>query len=72
MVADVHEEPGDLSTDVVCTELMAPAISSVTFGLDPAVNPHVRHAVVRNGYLLAEITPDAVEAQFRIVENPAS
>ncbi|MDQ3351346.1 MAG: alkaline phosphatase D family protein [Actinomycetota bacterium] len=71
MVADVHEEPGDPSTSVVCTELMAPAISSVTFGLDPAVNPHVRHAVVRNGYLLAEITRDAVEAQFRIVEDPA-
>lgn len=70
MVLDVHETPLDQDTPVLCTELMAPPISSVTFAQDiNARNPHLRQRMDAHGYLAVEVTPDRLTARFQILEN---
>jgi alkaline phosphatase D len=76
MVLDVHRTPFDADSDVVCTELMAPPISSVLFPGDlSARNPHLRQKLDEHGYLAVDLTPERLTAEFRIVADitdPAS
>lgn len=76
MVLDVHRTPFDTDSDVVCTELMAPPISSVLFPQDVSPRtPHLRQQIDRHGYLAVELTPDALTARFQVVDDvndPAS
>lgn len=71
MVADLHAEPGDTSTDVLTTELMTPAISSVPFALPREPNPHIRYATESRGYLTLDVEPTQVTATFRLVDDVA-
>ena len=60
MVLDVHRTPFDQDSDVVCTELMAPPISSVLFPQDvSARTPQLRQQIDAHGYLAVDVTPDA-------------
>jgi alkaline phosphatase D len=76
MVLDVHRTPFDPDSEVVCTELMAPPISSVLFPGDVADrNPQLRQRLDRHGYLAVELTPDRMTARFQVVadvNDPAS
>ena len=70
MVLDVHRTPFDTSSDVVCTELMAPPISSVLFPQDvSARTPHLRQQLNEHGYLAVELTPDRLTARFQVVAD---
>jgi alkaline phosphatase D len=72
MVLDVHRRPLDPQTDVVCTELMAPPISSVLFPSDLGPrNPHLRQQLDEHGYLAVELTPDRLVARFQVVADVA-
>jgi alkaline phosphatase D len=75
-VADVRPDPFDPESPVVAPELLATSISSVVFPADhTAANPHVRYFEARNGYLVCEVTSDAITAEFRYVadvSDPAS
>lgn len=72
MVLDVHRRPFDQDSEVVCTELMAPPISSVLFPGDVAARtPQLRQRLDRHGYLAVELTPDRVTARFRAVADVA-
>lgn len=72
MVLDVHRTPFDPSSDVVCTELLAPPISSPLFPADNrARNPHLRQQLDEHGYLAVELTPDRLTAEFRVVADVA-
>ncbi|HEX7134711.1 MAG TPA: alkaline phosphatase D family protein [Iamia sp.] len=76
MVLDVHRTPFDVESDVVCTELMAPPISSVLFPNDvSARTPQLRQQLNEHGYLAVELTPDRMTARFQVVadvQDPAS
>jgi alkaline phosphatase D len=76
MVLDVHRTPFDQHSDVVCTELMAPPISSLLFPIDvSARTPQLRQHLDEHGYLAVELTPDRLTARFRTVADvtdPAS
>jgi alkaline phosphatase D len=76
MVLDVHRTPFDQDSDIVCTELMAPPISSVLFPADVgARTPQLRQRLDNHGYLAVELTPDRVTARFQVVadvDDPAS
>jgi alkaline phosphatase D len=76
MVLDVHRTPFDVTTDVVCTELMAPPISSILFPADvSARTPQLRQQINEHGYLAVELTPDRLTARFQVladVTDPAS
>ncbi len=76
MVLDVHATPFDQDSEVVCTELMAPPISSVLFAEDVSGRtPQLRQQIDEHGYLAVELTPDALTARFRVVDDvgdPAS
>ena len=72
MVLDVHRTPLDAGSDVVCTELMAPPISSLLFPSDVRTrNPHVRQQLNEHGYLAVAITPDRLTARFQVVADVA-
>lgn len=76
MVLDVHETPFDQSSPVVATELMAPPISSPLFSQDvSARTPQLRQQINAHGYLVVDVTPDALTARFRTLADagdPAS
>lgn len=76
MVLDVHATPFDPDSEVVCTELMAPPISSVLFAEDvSARTPQLRQQINEHGYLSVEVTPEALTARFQVVADvgdPAS
>jgi hypothetical protein len=76
MVLDVHRTPFDQDSDVVCTELMAPPISSVLFPTDvSARTPQLRQQLNQHGYLAVELTSDRLTARFQTVADvtdPAS
>ena len=70
MVLDVHAEPFDEGSDVVCAELMAPPISSVLFPQDvSARTPHLRQQINAHGYLAVELTPDRLTGRFQVVAD---
>lgn len=72
MVLDVHRTPFDQDSEVVCTELMAPPISSVLFPADVAArNPQLRQRLDEHGYLAVELTPDRMTARFQVVADVA-
>lgn len=82
MLADFSADPSDSSSQVVATEIMAPAVSSA-FPADlaplapflPLVNRHVKHIDTRNGWLSLTIDSDQATAEFRTVtdvRNPES
>lgn len=76
MALDVKAQPLNADSPVTAPEFMAPAISSA-FPADlaplapllPLVNPQLRHVDTRNGWLLLEITPDLVTAEYRTVDD---
>ena len=74
MVLDVDSRPFDPDADLVCTEFMAPPISSVLFPQDvSARTPQLRQQINAHGYLGVTVEPDAVTAEFRVlrdVEDP--
>lgn len=76
MVLDVHRTPFDQDSEVVCTELMAPPISSLLFPADvSARTPQLRQQLDEHGYLAVELTPDRLTARFQVVADvtdPAS
>ena len=68
----VHASPGDPSSPVVAPELLAGAISSIPFPEDhTAANPQVEFFDPRNGSLVCEVTPGAITADVRVVEDVA-
>lgn len=70
MVLDVHETPFDPDSEVVCTELMAPPISSVLFSQDvSARTPQLRQQINEHGYLAVEVTPEALTARFQVLDD---
>jgi alkaline phosphatase D len=70
MVLDVHRTPFDQGSDVVCTELMAPPISSVLFPQDvSARTPQLRQQINQHGYLAVELTPDRLTARFQVLDD---
>jgi len=71
-VLDVRADPWDESSPIVAPELLATAISSAPFAEDyTAKNPHVQYFEPRNGYLVCEVTPDGIAADFRYVADVA-
>lgn len=70
MVLDVHRTPFDPDSEVVCTELMAPPISSVLFPSDvSARTPQLRQQLNEHGYLAVELTPERMTARFQVVAD---
>lgn len=70
MVLDVHRTPFDTDSDLVCTELMAPPISSPLFSQDVAPRtPHLREQLDAHGYLTVEVTPDDLTGRFRVLDD---
>lgn len=70
MVLDVNEAPFDTDSPLVATEFMAPPISSVLFSDDVSERtPQLRQQLDGHGYLLVEVTPEAVTAEFRMLDD---
>jgi alkaline phosphatase D len=70
MVLDVRERPFVEDTDLVCTELMAPPISSVLFPDDVSRRtPQLREQLNGHGYLTVTTEPDQVTAEFRVLRD---
>ncbi len=70
MVLDVNETPFDTDSPLVATEFMAPPISSVLFSDDVSERtPQLRQQLDGHGYLLVEVTPEAVTAEFRMLDD---
>ncbi|MGH9211571.1 MAG: alkaline phosphatase D family protein [Acidimicrobiales bacterium] len=69
MVNDVHLDPEDPGTAVVATELMAPAVSSPLYDAPGTANPHIRHQVLRHGYLTVQVEPERLTARFRVLDD---
>lgn len=72
MVLDVHQTPFDTDSPIVAPEFLSPAISSVPFN-DPVAErtPHLREQLDVHGYLVVEATPDALTAEFRVLDDVA-
>jgi hypothetical protein len=72
----VNERPFDTDSELVCTELMAPPISSVLFPDDVSRRtPQLRQQWNGHGYLTVTTESDRVTAEFRIlrdVQDPRS
>lgn len=68
-VFDVHLEPFEPGSPVVCAEFLAPPVSSPVFAqaIGPRT-PHLRQQLDAHGYLAVRVTPDAVEVRFRVVD----
>ena len=72
MVLDVNETPFDTGSALVATEFMAPPISSVLFSDDVSERtPQLRQQLDGHGYLIVEVTADAVTAEFRMLDDVA-
>jgi len=70
MVLDVNDRPFEQDAELVCTELMAPPISSILFPDDVSRRtPQLRHQINGHGYLRVEVTPDTLDAEFRILDD---
>jgi alkaline phosphatase D len=70
MVLDVNERPFDTDSELVCTELMAPPISSVLFPDDVSRRtPQLRQQLNGHGYLTVTAEPDQVTAEFRVLRD---
>jgi alkaline phosphatase D len=70
MVLDVHARPFEASSAVVAPEFMAPPISSILFPADvSARTPQLRQQHDAHGYLTVEVTPEALTATFRTIED---
>jgi alkaline phosphatase D len=69
MVLDVHERPFE-DTPVVCTELMAPPISSPLFDADvTARTPQLRQQINAHGYLAVTVEPERLTADFEVLDE---
>ena len=69
MVLDVHERPFE-DTPVVCTELMAPPISSPLFPADvSARTPQLRQQLNAHGYLAVTVEPELLTARFEVLDD---
>lgn len=72
MVLDVRATPFDQDTDLVAPEFMAPPVSSPLFSADvSARTPQLREQINAHGYLTVEVTPDALTATFRCLDDVA-
>ena len=70
MVLDVNERPFDTDSELVCTELMAPPISSVLFPDDVSRRtPQLRQQLNGHGYLTVTTEPEQVTAEFRVLRD---
>lgn len=79
LVADVHQDPHDVSTPVVAAELGGVSLTSVHGATGDLVNqvswerglmPHVKFLdASRHGYVRCEATPQRLTADFRLVET---
>jgi phosphodiesterase/alkaline phosphatase D-like protein len=71
MALDVNERPFE-DTPVVCTELMAPPISSPLFAADvSARTPQLRQQINAHGYLAVTIEPERLTADFQVLDDVA-
>ena len=69
-VNELRADPFDLDLPVVAPELLAAAISSTPFATDyTATNPQVRFFDPANGYLVCEVTPEGITADFLVVAD---
>lgn len=72
MVLDVNERPFDTDSPLVATEFMAPPISSVLFSDDVSERtPQLRQQLDGHGYLVVDVTPESVIAEFRMLDDVA-
>ena len=70
MVLDVNETPFDTDSPLVATEFMAPPISSVLFSDDVSERtPQLRQQLDGHGYLVVDVTPESVLAEFRMLDD---
>lgn len=76
IAGDLRADPFDRSTPVVGTEFMAGPISSgfpawrqELQSIVQLINPHMRLFEARNGYGIAEFTPEACRMTFRAVDD---
>ncbi|MBL8775765.1 MAG: alkaline phosphatase D family protein [Acidimicrobiales bacterium] len=70
MVLAVNEVPFDTDSPLVATEFMAPPISSVLFSDDVSERtPQLRQQLDGHGYLVIEATPEALTAEFRMLDD---
>ena len=59
-----------LSSPVVATELLSPAISSALFPTDyTGLNPHVKYFVARHGYLRCTVEAERLTAEYQLVSD---
>jgi phosphodiesterase/alkaline phosphatase D-like protein len=71
MVLDVNERPFE-DTPVVCTELMAPPISSPLFAADiSARTPQLRQQINAHGYLAVTVERERLTADFQVLDDVA-
>ena len=75
-VLEVRADPSDRTGSVVASEFMAPAISSLfpenyveLLPLLPLGNAHIDYLDPANGWLLLELTPESVTAEFRVLSD---
>lgn len=73
-VADIKSSFDDPSSPTVATELIGTSISSGGNGFDPrpgsvyiTENPHIKFWNSQRGYVLCSVTPERLEANFRVV-----
>jgi alkaline phosphatase D len=80
VVANLHRDPEDPTSDVVASEFCSTSVTSAgdsRYAPDvlPRDNPHVRHAnFAERGYTLLELLPDRCDVRLRVVDekNPTS
>ncbi len=66
-VLDVKPEP---DAPTVMPEFLVGSISTISFPADHrAANPHVRYFDPEHGFALVEITPEALQCEFHLVED---
>jgi alkaline phosphatase D len=70
MVLDVDDRPFERDAETVCTEFMAPPISSPLFSDDvSARTPQLRQQINAHGYLAVTAEPDGVTAEFKVLRD---
>jgi alkaline phosphatase D len=70
MVLDVQRRPFHPDSDLVCTELMAPPISSILFPDDVSRRtPQLRQQLNGHGYLVVTTEPEQVTADFKVLRD---
>lgn len=70
LVFDLHRQPFDHTSEVVATELLSPAISSIPFDADvTARTPQLRQRLDGHGYLTATFEADRMTARLRMLDD---